>query len=387
MKQTSNRRWLEWVGGLSLLLVASVGCSHDDSRDEFREPNISFIVQPFSAGDGSDSIEVFLTQPDGLVTFLGVVVPPARIEVPPTAGNRSGSSNISLRPRGVRGGGSRFQETVYPLDYLLSNPAPAIALPLEVEINDGVFDGRTIPISDEASFGLAPGGMAFISGSHLNWTNSSFPIPLAFRRAGLWTGGCRVFLAPALPSSGDSIFFWEQVEALEDRVGLDLFRPESLDHLAPEKTRKKCGVTEVYPPTWVVTLQFLERPTHGDGLPSAWTTTWRSAPDTNAHEIDGGTRRSSLVQVRFLLPAKVPDSRPEPWIIQHELLHVLGLDHTCAFPSIMNPISPPPGGLECQFLLPMDSTGKAEATEYDVAYVQLIRQLVIGETPGTFDSW
>jgi hypothetical protein len=166
-----------------------------------------------------------------------------------------------------------------------------------------------------ASRSLPPGERAV-----LGWSDGAFPLRLAFDRQN-----------SAEPvSARDSAAFWKIVDALEEDFGLDLFRPARMSDLRPGEDARDLVVVWIDP-----TLR-------GRGL---------STQGIAAGEITTGAvwlRKASLISG--------PDG---PALLWHELMHVLGHGHTCAWRSVLAARS------RCGA---MDAS---RASAHDVAYAQL----------------
>ncbi|HEX5727128.1 MAG TPA: hypothetical protein VFX98_16745, partial [Longimicrobiaceae bacterium] len=155
----------------------------------------------------------------------------------------------------------------------------------------------------------------------LGWAEEAFPLRIAFDRAG--SGG------PV--SARDSAAFWQVVEALEEDFGRDLFRPGRLYDLRPGEDPRD------------LVLVWIDPSLGARGMSTQ--ATFQGHITTGAVWL----RRASLI--------RAPDG---PALVQHELMHVLGMGHTCAWRSVLSARSRC-GGLDAP-----------RPTAEDVAYGQLL---------------
>jgi hypothetical protein len=132
------------------------------------------------------------------------------------------------------------------------------------------------------------------------WPEDVYPIPLAFfRRAG----------SPNITAE-DSTIFWSNVAFLESEFGRDLFRPvdvSALGAVTPEGRPERGNAVSVDPAA---------APALAGAVPLA------------GKLVSARTRAASTTWLR------------QRYVMNHELIHVLGFGHTCSWQSLMCGASP-----------------------------------------------
>ena len=178
-----------------------------------------------------------------------------------------------------------------------------------VTIPSGTYAGSTVLVSLEGAFtpicadSSSPSCLAYFGlwkEVPVLWPEDAFPIPTAF------------FRRPGSPeiTAEDSAVFWTNVASLEAEFGRDLFRPVDISALgvvSPEGLPERGNAVSIDPAA-------------APALAGAWVEQGRL---TLAR-----TRASSLVWLR------------ERYVMNHELVHVLGFGHTCSWESLMCGVSP-----------------------------------------------
>lgn len=163
-------------------------------------------------------------------------------------------------------------------------------------------------------------------------------------------------------SAQDSAAVWSVLDRMEAVFGLDLFEPAVADPSwwpgpwSGEDPGFVPGVIRVVldPPTWHGRPLGDEAPVAWDEELGAWASGGRfSALRVRHRRLDGG-----LLVVGAFEPLRLSDGFI-PWetVLMHEVLHVLGVGHTCRIPSPQGP---------CM--------RTAEPSPYDVAYMELLRE-------------
>lgn len=170
------------------------------------------------------------------------------------------------------------------------------------------------------------------------WPDSVFPLRVAFDDE------------EAPLSARDTSAFWDAARVLESDLGRPLFAP------AP--------------------LELVLDPPEGDSQGSVLVSidpTLRTAGLGNSASQGGDILASAVILQRSTLLAGATGIR----LLSHELLHVLGFGHTCAWRSVLN-----------DFVCPGRSTPRA--TPEDVAHVQLLFRIRAAErvrhAPGAVDA-
>ena len=200
----------------------------------------------------------------------------------------------------------------------------------------GRYAGQTVPVSpDRARLPVCAGCSSFwarMPGTRpattfQGWPLSRFPLRMAFDRANSVPAGA----AP------DSAAFWQVVQAVEDALGMDAFRPVPYRQTLPSYQDED--------PDDVVLVSVVRE------LTTAGLTT-----------IVGSRGNVEYAGLSLQRAGEVlaPNG---PQLVAHELMHVLGLGHTCAWRSVLADIS------RCAGLR------AATVTPEDVAYTQILYRM------------
>lgn len=250
--------------------------------------------------------------------------------------------------------------------------ADSLTVPLNVTVVGGAFDGEVVALNQDAAFGFGQREVRFLPEDLEEWARLSFPVHVAFLRVGYWSADCGSFHPPAPISQEDSVRFWHELRALENRLGLDLFRPISLSEVQPGSRRERCGHWEPILPEGFIGVQFFHPSAFPARTPAGWTVKTRLTVEECSF---GGCVEPpvSSTYVRFIVGELHGHPEPVSWVIHHEMLHALGFGHTCFFPSILFLPGAKVDGQTCH------PNGMAtEVTAYDVALVQLLYRRVHG---------
>lgn len=154
------------------------------------------------------------------------------------------------------------------------------------------------------------------------WRPGSFPLRVAFDHE---------YSSEAI-SGRDSVAFWRDVADLEAELGMHLFRPASAASTGPLGD----GPDDVV-------LVWVERGMRAAGLGSV-------------SYLGGGDITYGTVRIHDASAFITPDA---PALVPHEMIHTLGLGHTCAWYSVMADVTRCP------------AQRASAPTSTDVAYVQL----------------
>ncbi|HUQ84396.1 MAG TPA: Ig-like domain-containing protein, partial [Gemmatimonadaceae bacterium] len=207
-----------------------------------------------------------------------------------------------------------------------------VLVPRRWTIASGTYASSTIDISPNQAFtppcttagdincdGFYP--KSWVTGIKL-WDDATLPAPVAFDHA-----------RTAAPiSASDSVAFWAIVRQMEADIGRTLFRPATASQLAVEADGWSAGAVMVRIDASLV--------------PGRGYTNWRW--DSRGVVFTAVTRVGSA--------AALGTSS----LVTHELLHAIGLKHSCAWPTVM-------GGYGC--------ASAAGLTRQDVGYARLAIEL------------
>ncbi|HEX8392773.1 MAG TPA: hypothetical protein VF665_10495 [Longimicrobium sp.] len=208
-----------------------------------------------------------------------------------------------------------------------------VLVPRRWTIPAGRFAGQTVPISaDRARRPVCEGCVAFwlrVEGFRgpswfQSWDAASFPLRIALDRENGVPRG-------AVP---DSSAFWRIARRMEDDYGADLFRPVRFADADPQDD-------DIDPNNVILLLADAT-------LPISGLTTLLS----RGGRVTYGTLR---LRNRALVLG-----HEGPRVVTHELMHALGVGHTCAWRSVSADL------LRCPDM------GSDELTPEDVAYVQVL---------------
>ncbi|HEX6908855.1 MAG TPA: carboxypeptidase-like regulatory domain-containing protein [Longimicrobium sp.] len=219
-----------------------------------------------------------------------------------------------------------------------------VLAPREWAIPAGFYAGRRVPISPDlarqptcagcSGFWIRMGGPRAGTGFQ-GWISSRFPLRVAFERG----GSVPVGAAP------DSAAFWRAAAGVEEALGQDLFRPVPFAATLPRDVEDD--------PDDVVLVR-IDRTLSTGGL------TTMVGSRGNVEYAGLALQRASAVLEQWGLE-----------LVQHELMHVLGLGHTCAWRSVLADVTRCP------------RMRAPSPTPQDVAYTQLlyrVRELQRGGT-------
>lgn len=221
-----------------------------------------------------------------------------------------------------------------------------VMVPRSWAIESGTYAGTAVAVSPErATRPVCPGCSGFwvrmggprAPAGYQGWTSSRFPLQVAFERV----ASVPVGAAP------DSTVFWRAAAGVEAALGRRLFRPatyaQTLARFADDDH-----------PSDVVLVR-VDRTLNTAGL----TTTVGSR----------GSVEFAALSLRTAASASAPDGGE---LVSHELMHALGLGHTCAWRSVMADVGRCP-------------QQRAPApTPEDVAYTQLLYRVRDLQRNGAF---
>lgn len=188
-----------------------------------------------------------------------------------------------------------------------------LLVPRRWTIRHGRYAGETVAIDPRAALRRSPDRASFArvtSRRTVGWAPESYPIPVVFRRP-----------QSARISASDSAAFWAAARAVEEAIGVPLFRPWG----------DTAMVGRVYP------VDVGVRPVTAAAVTYV---SW----DHEGDIFEGSVTFRSLRELRDLS------------VVEHELMHVLGFGHTTAWPSAVE--AQPPEG--------------RTVTAEDAAYAQLL---------------
>jgi hypothetical protein len=187
----------------------------------------------------------------------------------------------------------------------------------------------------------------------MTWPEDGFPAQVAFDHR---------YEDPAFTAQ-DSADIWGVFDRMEEVFGIDLFQPiEAEPEWWPNPPEDDPGLVPgvirvvFTPPTWRGLPLSHEDPLQWERELGPWAAAGRfTAFRVQRSLLDGGT-----LWIGALEPLRLADGFI-PWetVLIHEMMHVLGVGHTCRIPSPMGPCL---------------RTGEPSA--YDVAYMELLREIV-----------
>jgi uncharacterized protein YjdB len=175
----------------------------------------------------------------------------------------------------------------------------------------------------------------WIAGSVPLWSAPDFPIPLAFNRDAS---------SPSPITASDSIALWNVIHQMEDDLGRTLFRPVDFSSLTPPDANG-------FSPKAV--LVSVDNTLSGFSAYTNWI--W----DGNQNMIAAKTR----VRANSFLASRS--------LMSHELLHALGLHHTCGWTTVM-------GGYGCPSA---DGITRTDAAAFTLGYQT--RAAIVARSPTT----
>ena len=188
-----------------------------------------------------------------------------------------------------------------------------LLVPKRWTIRRGRFTGATVAIDPVAALRRSPDRASFARLTRhrtVGWAPDSYPIPVVFRRA----GGEHI-------DAADSTDFWAAVGAIDEAIGMPLFRPASDTARTGRIFPVDVGVGRI-------------------GSAAVTYVSW----DRDGNIFEGSVTFRTVHELR------------ERSIVEHELMHVLGFGHTAAWPSAVEARSP----------------ANRTITVDDVAYAQLL---------------
>ena len=253
------------------------------------------------------------------------------------------------------------------------DPLRIIAFAMEWEILEGEFSGTVVPIDLGKAFGYGRPRVSYFGRKMAVWPEESFPIPVALirrtpRQLGGWTG------EQAPRALIDSASFWHAVEGLERTLGRDLFRPARLDDLPMVLRQLSDGTWVRDPPEGAVIVNLLRLPERvfDLGMPIASASTGRfcliedSKGECALEGIDRG-------QMHIFLRDEPGVEMLDHSTVQHELLHILGVGHSCFFPTLMSTAAHAEEAEGCAGRRDWKGTHSrwSSLTIFDVAYLEL----------------
>lgn len=219
-----------------------------------------------------------------------------------------------------------------------------VLAPLEWLVPGGTYAGRRVPISPTlarqapcagcSGFWVRMGGPRGGTGFQ-GWIATRFPLRVAFERGGSVPVG-------AVP---DSAAFWRAAGEVEDALGEDLFRPVPFAATLPRHAEEDPGD---------VVLVRIDRTLTTGGL-----TTMVGSRGNIEYAGLALQRAGALLEPRGLE------------LVRHELMHVLGLGHTCAWRSVLADVGRCP------------RMAAPAPTPQDVAYTQLLYRVRALQRDGT----
>ena len=188
----------------------------------------------------------------------------------------------------------------------------------------------------------------------ITWPVESFPVGVALDRL-----NSSYDLTPA-----DSAEIWTVLNRMEEVMGLDFFQPVQADPdwwpvpTGPYDEDRVPGVIRLVsrPPLWGARPGSGEEPSVWEGDLGVWAAPGRfQAFRMNHRYLDSGT-----LIIGALEPLRLADGWI-PWetVVVHEMMHVLGVGHTCRIESPMGPC--------------LRTLGPSR---HDVAYMELLRSVV-----------
>ncbi|MEW5931719.1 MAG: hypothetical protein AB1941_29980 [Gemmatimonadota bacterium] len=208
-----------------------------------------------------------------------------------------------------------------------------VLVPRAWTIPAGTYAGTTVEISLRRAFQPVCGGCSaflrrssVVGGGVRTWPDALFPLRVVFDRE----------FSPLPISPRDSVSFWRGAEELERDFGADLLRPAPYSASAP--------VGDSVPSDLIFVL--LDPSLRVSGLGTA------------------GAYGDDIVfgEVRFKGSSLLAGGEGRD-VVVHELMHAMGLGHTCSWRSVMAVSTRCPG------------MRSERATPEDVAYAQVVRRV------------
>ncbi len=255
-----------------------------------------------------------------------------------------------------------------------------LLIPRVWTIREGSLAPRTIPVSLQVAFvpengvggGSGGGGLLGVgrevgvdgldlSAELWSWPQDRLPIPVYFEHAGKDFNGYGLDRSDV--SASDSVSVWDALDDLQDRLGFKLFRPARREEL-PVDSLIVFGLEGLEHRLFSIAIELVpDLPVGGLGGSARACEGPPEVPDG----VCGRFLSGDLVEGRmsFKPPDEFDDPGTWPFLVQHEMGHVLGFGHACYYPSIMTSICSPIG------VTVLEESSNSRATAYDVAYMQL----------------
>lgn len=264
-----------------------------------------------------------------------------------------------------------FHPSLYPFSIDLAQDARVVMVPRSWTIRRGLYAGQTIPIRLDLVMDTEEFGFTYFRGQTdedpgrywaelQTWPLEHLPAKVAIDHT---------HSNPAV-TPADSVGLWKILDRMEVIFGLDLFQPVPGDPAWwPE-------AQEWTPVPGVIRMGYEEGLTGATGTYSTLAADeWRQ--DLGAWAAGGAFTRFRVTRqladagwirlggnARF----RFSDEGDTGWVTGHEMLHVLGVGHTCGMQSPQGP---------CMRTM--------EASPNDVAYMELLREILLLEREvGTF---
>lgn len=350
------------AAGIALVSLLSVSCGEAPTAAPAPEvPSIETVQGRVTAVGGGDvaGLLVLWRARGAAAGDSAVVATDGTFELTPSTEDPAGELLID------EPGPRRFHPFLYPLHRDSMGIAEVLLIPRRWTVDAGAFAGQTVeipldPVLDDDVARLAftyffgQGDPAAEPTRYLldlkAWPSDGLPIRVAFDRQN--------GVHPV--SETDSAAIWSVLDRMETVFGIDLFRPVPADPAwwdAPwfDDPTHVPGVIRVVlePGSWgAIPLPNRPHAAWNQDL-AGWATGRFEAFRVQHTDLNGGV----------LLAGGFDSLRLEdgliPWetVLIHEMLHVLGVGHTCRLPSPQGPCLRTP-----------------EPSAEDVAYVQLLRE-------------
>lgn len=256
---------------------------------------------------------------------------------------------------------SRFHPAYFPLPM---EAAPEfidiLLIPTTWTVQKGVYAGETVDISVNAALTAPPRaqpgylwsriGASSFRANFAVWEEEDRPIPVVFTNHQAETNPI---------ASEDSLRFWEELEEMERVFGRDLFVPRSAAEIgwgSEGKPLYQNGTILVHIDSDVPYGGLFRSAPESWEWPTTETSPWDTPPPSRFNAVGGpieaGFNRYSQDTFRDL------DHSFAGYTIRHEMMHAMGLGHTCFIHSIM--------AYGCG-----DASLSVTPTAHDVAYWEL----------------
>ena len=269
-----------------------------------------------------------------------------------------------------------FHPVAIPLDATTAGTLDLLLIPTTWTIANGRYSGTVVstPLDPVVDDDAATGRYSYFFGQQdpfdapvryliepMAWPVGNLPALVAFDRES----------SDLATSPADSAAIWQVFDGMEDAIGLDLFEPAAAD-----STWWPAG-TDPSEPVQAGLIRIVRRSGRWQGRPESTEPELVFEGDLGAWGSDGRfssfverQRRldAGLLMIGELEPLRLADGE-HPWqtIVVHEMMHVLGVGHTCRIASPMGPC-----------------LRTAEPSAADVAYMEMLRAIV---TTARADPW